>query len=191
MPTIQYPTESAAEHGQKSTEITSMHTTHLGENGMEQSFLSTSIGDASEKVMDELQGMNGYPFSKNQNTNAFSVGRQMTLPLITSSHSPEGVSTPLEMPKFFVDPAMEESEPDEIQYGICCAIFRNESPILSSTLILEAEQHAWARWPGQRLYTYVNGAAIRSTNPGYCYLKAGWSKCGATKSGLVILEKLP
>src|SRR3990172_7654561 len=76
------------------------------------------------------------------------------------------------------------------QVGINCSVFRNESPILSSTLILEAERHAWARWPGQRLYTYVKAAAIRSTNPGYCYQIAGWSKCGKTKSGLLILEKV-
>lgn len=76
------------------------------------------------------------------------------------------------------------------QQGVCCSVFRNESSILSSTLILEAEQHAWSRWPGARLYTYVKTAAIRSTNPGYCYKCAGWSECGRTKSGLVILEKL-
>lgn len=77
------------------------------------------------------------------------------------------------------------------QVGVNCAIFRNESPILSSELILEAEQHAWQRWPGARLYTYVKAAVILSSNPGYCYLKAGWNKCGETKSGLLILEKLP
>lgn len=76
------------------------------------------------------------------------------------------------------------------QQGINCAIFRNESPVLSSLLILEAEQHAWVRWPGERLYTYVKGDAIRSTNPGYCYKMAGWVECGYTKGGLVILEKV-
>jgi hypothetical protein len=75
------------------------------------------------------------------------------------------------------------------QTGVNCAVFRNESPILSSTLILEAEQHAWTRWPGQRLYTYVKPSAIKSSNPGFCYLKAGWQRCGTTKGGLVILEK--
>lgn len=78
------------------------------------------------------------------------------------------------------------------QRGINCAVFRNESPHLSSAMILEAEQHAWARWEAQRLYTYVNATAIRSTNPGYCFQVAGWRECGKTKSrGLVILEKLP
>jgi hypothetical protein len=76
------------------------------------------------------------------------------------------------------------------QTGINCAVFRNESEILSSVLILEAEQYAWARWPGERLYTYVNGQKVASSNPGYCFQVAGWRKCGVTKSRrLVILEK--
>jgi len=75
------------------------------------------------------------------------------------------------------------------QKGINCAVFRNESPILSSLLIAEAEQLAWQRWPGERLYTYVNPRKIRSSNPGYCFKCAGWRQCGLTKSGLVVLEK--
>ncbi len=77
------------------------------------------------------------------------------------------------------------------QQGINCAVFRNESPLLSSELILEAEQEALARWPGERLYTYVNARKIRSVNPGYCFKKAGWKVCGETKwNKLVILEKI-
>lgn len=77
------------------------------------------------------------------------------------------------------------------QKGVNCAIFRNESDTLSSQLILEAEQRAWQRWPGERLYTYVNPRKIKSTNPGYCFQCAGWRKCGVTKwNKLVILEKL-
>jgi hypothetical protein len=78
---------------------------------------------------------------------------------------------------------------DSGQTGIYCAVFRNESDVLSSVLILESMEHAWKRWPGERLYTYVNPIKIRSTNPGYCFLRAGWKKCGHTKGGLVILEK--
>jgi len=78
------------------------------------------------------------------------------------------------------------------QQGVNCAIFRNEGSIRSSDLILDAEEVAWRRWPGERLYTYVNAGAIRSTNPGACYKKAGWRTCGITKvNKLVILEKLP
>lgn len=64
---------------------------------------------------------------------------------------------------------------DDGQTGVNCAIFRNESRVLSSDLILEAEQVAWRRWPGQRLFTYVNSAAVKSVNPGYCFKKAGWA----------------
>ena len=77
------------------------------------------------------------------------------------------------------------------QTGINNAIFINQTTILSSILILEAEQLAWGKWPQQRLYTYVNPKKIKSPNPGYCYKKAGWSLCDKTKGGLLVLEKLP
>lgn len=78
------------------------------------------------------------------------------------------------------------------QTGVNNACFRNESDILSSQLIIEAEQLAWQRWPGQRLYTYVDARSIQSSNPGYCYQIAGWQKCGLTKSRkLIVLEKFP
>ncbi len=77
------------------------------------------------------------------------------------------------------------------QVGTNCSIFRNESPILSSTLIREADDLAWQRWPGERHWTYVDPKKIRSTNPGACFQKAGWTRCGMSKGGLVILEKMP
>ncbi len=77
------------------------------------------------------------------------------------------------------------------QSGVCCTIFRNEGDQLSSDLIKEADEMAWDRWPGERLDTYVNSKKIRSSNPGYCFIKAGYRKCGFTKGGLNILEKLP
>ena len=78
------------------------------------------------------------------------------------------------------------------QLGVNCAVFRNEGNELSSRLILEAEQLAWERWPGERLYTYVNAKKVKSNNPGYCFKKAGWNTCGFTQSKrLVILEKYP
>jgi hypothetical protein len=76
------------------------------------------------------------------------------------------------------------------QRGINCAFFRNEGKELSSALLLDGEQHAWRHWPEeQRLYTYVNPKAIRSTNPGACFKFAGWSRCGETAGGLLILHK--
>ena len=78
------------------------------------------------------------------------------------------------------------------QSGIVCSIFRNEGPILSSLLIIEAMDLAWQRWPGQRLYTYVWDAKVESVNPGYCFKMAGWRTCGRNKDGrLTILEALP
>lgn len=78
------------------------------------------------------------------------------------------------------------------QQGINCAVFRNESPILSSALILEAMQLAWQRWPDERLYTYVSREKVRSSNPGHCFKKAGWKVCGETKvNKLLILEVMP
>jgi len=77
------------------------------------------------------------------------------------------------------------------QTGVNCAVFRNEGLRLSSDLIREADRLAWERWPGERHYTYVAPKKIKSTNPGFCFLQAGWRKCGLTKwNRLVILEIL-
>ena len=77
------------------------------------------------------------------------------------------------------------------QEGVNCTIFRNEGPVLSSELIREACDLAWQRWPGQRLFTYVADAKIRSSNPGACFQKAGWRRCGRNADGrLTILENV-
>jgi hypothetical protein len=78
---------------------------------------------------------------------------------------------------------------DSGQKGIYCAVFRNEGQFQSSYLIKEAVKIVWRRWPGERLYTYINAKKIKSSNPGCCFLKAGWNKCGLSKKGLIILEK--
>ena len=78
------------------------------------------------------------------------------------------------------------------QVGVNCTVFRNEGNVLSSLLIEEAVQLAWERWPGERLFTFVNSGKIESRNPGYCFKKAGFSFCGRTKvHKLDILERLP
>jgi hypothetical protein len=78
------------------------------------------------------------------------------------------------------------------QQGVNCAIFRNEGVALSSVLIREADAVADARWPGERHYTFVNPRKVRSTNPGFCFLAAGWRRCGITKwNRLLILERPP
>ena len=77
------------------------------------------------------------------------------------------------------------------QEGIECAVFRNEAPhrYKSSELIKQADAIADHCWPDRRHYTKVDKEAIRSTNPGYCFLKAGWRRCGVTQSGKLILER--
>ena len=77
--------------------------------------------------------------------------------------------------------------------GVNCAAFRNESALLSSDLIREACAIAWQKWPGERLYTYVNPRRIRSTNPGCCFIKAGWQRLPyrTKEKQLVILERWP
>jgi hypothetical protein len=82
---------------------------------------------------------------------------------------------------------------DSGETGVNCAVFRNESQHQSSELIRQADAIADFSecWPSERHYTYINAAKIRSTNPGFCFLQAGWRKCGRTKGGLIILERLP
>ncbi len=78
------------------------------------------------------------------------------------------------------------------QEGINCAIFRNEGAGLSSDLINAADEIAWQRWPGERHYTYVNPKRVRSSHPGFCFIMAGWQRCGITKRNcLLIFEKYP
>lgn len=78
------------------------------------------------------------------------------------------------------------------QIGVQCRFFRNEGPLLSSGLIREADDLAWGKWPSEaRHWTYVDPKRTRhKRDPGRCFLKAGWRRCGKSKGGLVILEKV-
>jgi len=79
------------------------------------------------------------------------------------------------------------------QEGINCAIFRNEGTTAgrSSDLIRAAMELAWERWPGQRLYTYVDPRKVsHKRDPGRCFLRAGWRHFGWAKHGQRILEAL-
>lgn len=74
------------------------------------------------------------------------------------------------------------------------SLFRNEGPHLSSELIREAV--AATRWhygdpPDLGMITFVDASKVRSRNPGYCYLMAGFRKVGYTKGGLVALQLPP
>lgn len=77
------------------------------------------------------------------------------------------------------------------QMGINCTVFRNESDVRASLLIREAAALAWSRWPGERLFTYVDPGKVQSEVPGYCFRRAGWKRIGTSKGGLLIFEKLP
>ena len=83
------------------------------------------------------------------------------------------------------------------QQGVNCAIYRNESQRKASEMLKDAMTEAWRRWPGQRLYTYVNPRKVKPTMErgrpvwGFCFYKAGWSFVGLTKQGLHILAYEP
>lgn len=65
-----------------------------------------------------------------------------------------------------------------------CTIFRNESPHLSSELIREAIDitiREWGTPPPDGIITYVDSSKVRSANPGFCFLMAGWAKTGHSK----------
>uniref|UniRef100_A0A6H1ZXU9 Uncharacterized protein n=1 Tax=viral metagenome TaxID=1070528 RepID=A0A6H1ZXU9_9ZZZZ len=74
------------------------------------------------------------------------------------------------------------------------SLFRNESRILSSELIREgvaATRAFYGDPPDLGIVTFVDSSKIRSTNPGYCYLMAGWKRIGKTKGGLDALGQSP
>jgi len=75
-----------------------------------------------------------------------------------------------------------------------CVAFRNESPHLSSDMIREAMDYAvdvWGLPPKDGFVTYIDPKKIKSTNPGYCFLRAGWRRVGKSKSGKIILQASP
>lgn len=90
----------------------------------------------------------------------------------------------------FIDDCVDQRT-GEKQSGVNCAMFRNESEHKSSELIRQADRIADVLWPNCRHYTYVDPEKVSSRNPGFCFLAAGWQRCGTTKSGLIVLEKLP
>lgn len=83
------------------------------------------------------------------------------------------------------------------------SLFRNEGAGLSSEIILSAvaATRAAARvlWypvngsfePDLGIVTFVDPTKVRSTNPGYCYLRAGFRRVGVTKGGLLAFQMLP
>lgn len=83
------------------------------------------------------------------------------------------------------------------QEGVNCAIYRREAGELASKLLGDARQIAWQRWPGERLFTYIDPREVRPTmragRPtwGHCFYQDGWKFVGVTKKRLHILERMP
>jgi hypothetical protein len=58
-----------------------------------------------------------------------------------------------------------------------CTTFRNEGAGLSSELIIAAMEitaRTWRARPRDGWLTWVDKSKVRSTNPGFCFLQAGW-----------------
>lgn len=66
--------------------------------------------------------------------------------------------------------------------GWTCTIFRNESRVLSSELILDAETFIDDCGPSG-LITYVWDGRVKSINPGACFKLAGWKRTGRSADG--------
>ncbi len=67
-----------------------------------------------------------------------------------------------------------------------CALFRNVGPFLSSELIIDAVLLSMALWgplPKDGFITFVKPECVRSSNPGYCYKRAGWTSFGTAVDG--------
>lgn len=71
-----------------------------------------------------------------------------------------------------------------------CTIFRNESSHLSSDLIRSAVAATISEWgqpPPDGIITYVDQSKVRSSNPGFCFLKAGFKRVGRSKKRSLVL----
>jgi hypothetical protein len=76
-----------------------------------------------------------------------------------------------------------------------CSCFRNEGSVLSSELIREAvavTRDVYGEPPPLGMITFVNADKVRrKRDPGRCFVKAGFTRVGKTKGGLVALQMLP
>lgn len=78
--------------------------------------------------------------------------------------------------------------------GWTCTIFRNTGATLSSELVLDAEQallEAQVSCGPDGLITYVWDSKVRSQNPGYCFIVAGWRRTGRSADGKKTLLQKP
>lgn len=77
-----------------------------------------------------------------------------------------------------------------------CSAFRNESPHVSSELIVEAvaaTRYLAGDPPPLGFVTFVDPAKTRrKRDPGRCFVRAGWTRLRErTKAGLIVLQLLP
>lgn len=77
-------------------------------------------------------------------------------------------------------------------------VFRNLGAGLSSDLIREATAATYMHWaarygslPAERLRTEIGVKAVRSSNPGFCYLKAGYTKDRVVRGKLYLWAPAP
>lgn len=75
------------------------------------------------------------------------------------------------------------------------SLFRNEGETRSSDLILQAiaaTRAIWTEAPALGVVTFVDASKVRhKRDPGRCYLKAGFRRCGMTVGGLHALQLEP
>ncbi len=80
-----------------------------------------------------------------------------------------------------------------------CTIFRNESALRSSLLIVEATVITYARWrrrgwldDAPPLTTEVDPARVRrKRDPGRCFRRAGWTEVGESRGLIVFAAPRP
>lgn len=78
--------------------------------------------------------------------------------------------------------------------GWTCTIFHHEGPQLASQVILASEALLAESGRGcgpDGMLTYVWPARVRSKNPGCCFKKAGWGRCGKSADGRKALFRKP
>ena len=80
--------------------------------------------------------------------------------------------------------------------ALLCTLFRNEGlpGAMSSELVLQAVAASAWRYgaPAAGMVTFVNPKLVRaSTNPGYCFLRAGFRRAGHTKARGLLALHLP
>lgn len=79
--------------------------------------------------------------------------------------------------------------------GFAAVSGTNRGGVRSSELIREAvavTRSIWGTPPALGMVTFVDPTKVRPKRDfGWCYLKAGFQRCGTTKGGLIALQLLP